>query len=139
MNKQKSDYFSLVIILTFSFTAAASDVYKRVNEDGIVEFSDRPTPDADKIDVKPNVVETNPVTRRTPDVSSTDSSSPGASASSRQLNSTNNEYVRTTNRREREARQENREEENRDEIVADPDPGRATRNAVRAGAGARPR
>jgi len=51
----------LATLLAFSFTAVAQQVYKRVNEDGTIEFSDTPSSDADKIDVQPNVIETNPI------------------------------------------------------------------------------
>jgi len=135
MNKQKL-ILSFVLILACSLTAAASDVYKRVNEDGLIEFSDRPSPDADKIEVKPNVVETNPVTRPTPATSSADKKATGASASSSRQGNANNENVRTKSQRERSAREQNREENNL-ELEADHDPGRANRNAARAVAGPR--
>ncbi len=115
---------AFVLFLTCSFTAAASDIYKRVNEDGVVEYSDRPSSDgdkADKIEVRPNVVVTNPVTRSTP----------AASASSSRDN------ARSKNQPQKAVGEKNREEE-KSEVVTDQDPGRATRNAVRALSG-RPR
>lgn len=48
---------AFVIILMISFTVNAEEVYERTNSQGVVEFSDRPTPDAEVVDVKPNVVE----------------------------------------------------------------------------------
>jgi len=59
--KSRQRLLGLALILALSFTATAQQVYKRVNEDGTIEFSDTPSPDADKIEVKPNVVETNPI------------------------------------------------------------------------------
>jgi len=128
MNMQKL-ILIFVLLLACSLTAAASDVYKRVNEDGVIEFSDRPSPDAQKIEVKPNVVETNPVTRPTPAASSTDTKA--TEVSSGRQSSANNESVLTRNQRERAARKRTRGENNQ-ELVADPDPGRANRNAARA-------
>ena len=86
-------------------SSVASEIYKRVNEDGVVEYSDIPSDDADRVEVVPNVVETNPVQRR-----------------------------------ERPADPEQKDEtpvveandESESDIVADNNPGRATRNAVRA-------
>jgi hypothetical protein len=43
-----------------SFAAGAQEIYKTVNEDGVVEYSDTPSPKAEVIEVNPNVVETNP-------------------------------------------------------------------------------
>jgi len=126
MNKQKL-ILSFVLILACSLTAAASDVYKRVNEDGVIEFSDRPSPDADKIEVKPNVVETNPITRRKPAASSSDTKATAASSS---------QQSSKKNQQKQAAREQNREENN-SELVADPDPGRANRNAARAIGGPR--
>lgn len=131
MNKQKL-ILAFVLILTCSLTAVASDIYKSVDANGVVEYSDRPSPDAERIEVKPNVVQTNPVVRRTPAVSSVDTSSTETS-SARQSNAATDD-ARTTNRREREARAKNQEEDN-NELVVDHDPGRATRNAIRNAAG----
>ena len=52
----------MVLALTaVSVTAGAQEIYKTVNEDGVVEYSDTPSPQAQEIEVDPNVVETNPV------------------------------------------------------------------------------
>jgi hypothetical protein len=48
------------VMITVSFTAAAEEVYKSVNEDGVVEYSDVPKQDAQEIEVNPNVVEVTP-------------------------------------------------------------------------------
>lgn len=133
---------ALVLMLAVSLTAGASEVYKRVNEDGVVEFSDTPYPDADKIEVKPNVVETNPVQYQAPTASNADAGRTNEPASSDQRSSNANaEYARTTSRREQEEAaksRENREsrkqpqpesEVNR-EAAVDPNPGRALRNAA---------
>ena len=47
-------------MISVSFTAAAQEVYKSVNEDGVVEYSDMPKQDAQEIEVHPNVVEVTP-------------------------------------------------------------------------------
>ena len=44
-----------------SVTAVAEEIYKGVDENGVVEYSDTPIPDAKKIEVNPNVVEVTPV------------------------------------------------------------------------------
>ena len=49
-----------------SFTAAAQEVYKSVNEDGVVEYSDTPQPGSQEIVVDPNVVEVEPVVSADP-------------------------------------------------------------------------
>ena len=51
----------MVLIMTaVSFMAGAQEIYKTVNEDGVVEYSDMPTPEAQEVEVKPNVVEVTP-------------------------------------------------------------------------------
>jgi len=55
--------------------AGAQEIYKTVNEDGVVEYSDMPTPEAQEVEVKPNVVEVTP--RESADPAS-DKSSPRA-------------------------------------------------------------
>lgn len=45
-----------------SVTATADDVYKSVGPDGVVEYSDTPQPDSQKIEVNPNVIEVTPAT-----------------------------------------------------------------------------
>jgi hypothetical protein len=50
----------VLVMATVSFAAGAQEIYKTVNEDGVVEYSDTPSPQAQEIEVKPNVVETNP-------------------------------------------------------------------------------
>lgn len=50
-------FFLLAIIVTASLDAAAAEVYKTVDENGNVVFSDKPTANAETINVQPNVVE----------------------------------------------------------------------------------
>jgi len=50
-------FLALCITFAVSFDALADKIYKTVNESGAVEFSDKKTPDAKKMKVKPNVVE----------------------------------------------------------------------------------
>lgn len=40
--------------------AGAQEIYKTVNEDGVVEYSDMPAPEAQEVEVDPNVVEVTP-------------------------------------------------------------------------------
>ena len=47
----------LLIVASTSFTALAEKIYKTVDEKGNVVFSDKKTPDAEKIKVQPNVVD----------------------------------------------------------------------------------
>jgi hypothetical protein len=48
------------VMIAVSFTAAAQEVYKSVNEEGVVEYSDTPKQDSQEIEVNPNVVEVTP-------------------------------------------------------------------------------
>jgi hypothetical protein len=49
-----------LFVLAVSFTAGAQEIFKHVNEDGSVEYSDMPSPDAQEIEVDPNVVDVTP-------------------------------------------------------------------------------
>jgi hypothetical protein len=63
------DLLSILMVLAtvgVSATAGAQDVYKSVNADGVVEYSDTPQPNSQEIEVKPNVVEVTPVSAPTP-------------------------------------------------------------------------
>ena len=127
---------ALVLMLACSLTAAASDIYKSVDADGVVEFSDRPSSDAEKIEVQPNVIQTAPVNMPEPVVSSGDNSS--AQSPATEQSNVDIEDNRTTTRLEREKRAANEAENNREsELEVDHDPGRANRNAVRRAAGPR--
>jgi len=53
-------------IITASFTAGAQEVYKNVDHQGVVEFSDQPSPGAKAVAVKPNVVLVEPVKSSSP-------------------------------------------------------------------------
>ena len=51
---------SFLIFLTitiFNFTANSEEVYESTTEEGVIQFSDRPSSDAHVIDVEPNVVD----------------------------------------------------------------------------------
>jgi hypothetical protein len=54
----------VVPLLALSLLANAQEVYKRVQQDGTVEYSDMPFPDSHKIEVDPNVVEVTPERRK---------------------------------------------------------------------------
>ena len=49
-------FLLLSIIVTASFDAQATEVYKTVDENGNIVFSDKPTADAEMVKVQPNVV-----------------------------------------------------------------------------------
>lgn len=49
--------FLLMIVTATSFNALAERVYKTVDEEGNVVFSDKRTPEAERVEVQPNVVD----------------------------------------------------------------------------------
>ena len=53
--------FMVLAMSAVSFTTSAQEVYENVDEKGVVEFSDTPTPGSKAIEVNPNVVEVTPV------------------------------------------------------------------------------
>ena len=55
----------LPVLLLAVANAGAGEIYKRMKEDGSAEYSDRPFPDGEEIEVDPNVVELAPEERRT--------------------------------------------------------------------------
>jgi hypothetical protein len=52
-------FLLLSILVTASFGALAAEVYKTVDENGNIVFSDKPSADAETIKVQPNVVDVN--------------------------------------------------------------------------------
>jgi hypothetical protein len=58
-------FYLLVAAATVSFSVHAQEIYKSVDENGTVVFSDTPTVDAEEIQVDPNVVEVTQVEPRT--------------------------------------------------------------------------
>jgi hypothetical protein len=84
-----------------SLTVSADEVYKSVDENGVVTFSDTPTPAAQEIEVKPNVVEVTPVASvaRSPEVDSSASAPEAASEPAPQIE----EVYTDNNRNPREA------------------------------------
>ena len=54
----------VVPLLALSLLVNAQEVYKRVQQDGTVEYSDMPFPDSQQIEVDPNVVEVTPERRK---------------------------------------------------------------------------
>jgi hypothetical protein len=54
----------VVPLLALSLLANAQEVYKRMQQDGTVEYSDMPFPDSQQIEVDPNVVEVAPERRK---------------------------------------------------------------------------
>jgi hypothetical protein len=52
-------FLLLSILVTASFDALAAEVYKTVDENGNIVFSDKPSADAETIKVQPNVVDVN--------------------------------------------------------------------------------
>jgi hypothetical protein len=84
-----------------SLTTIADQVYKSVDENGVVTFSDTPTPAAQEIEVTPNVVEVTPVTpvARSPETNSSASEPAVAAESAPQIE----EVYADDNRNPREA------------------------------------
>lgn len=136
---------TLVLLMAFSLAAPGADIYKSVGEDGVTEFSDRPSSNADKIEVNPNVVQTNPVRARAPAASKADAAPAAepvpAEAQNRERREQKVTAARATSRkaraedaeRARRANQELRRTSdpvNRD-LAIDPNPGRALRNEAR--------
>jgi hypothetical protein len=56
MNSQRK-ISAFVLMLMISFTVNAEKIYERTNSQGVEEFSDRPSPDSEVIEVNPNVVD----------------------------------------------------------------------------------
>ena len=57
----KQQVMIVALVATAGTLAAEGEVYKSVDSQGGVEFSDKPTPGAREVDVRPNVVEVTPV------------------------------------------------------------------------------
>ena len=58
----KLHYIYLATIMTStSFAAAAVEVYQQESQEGVPEFSDKPSLGAKKVEVKPNVIEVEPL------------------------------------------------------------------------------
>jgi hypothetical protein len=53
-------YLGTVMIST-SFVAGAVEVYEQESQEGVPEFSDKPSLGAKKVEVKPNVIEVEPL------------------------------------------------------------------------------
>ncbi|RKZ44639.1 MAG: hypothetical protein DRQ58_11260 [Gammaproteobacteria bacterium] len=49
------------IMLGTSFVAAAVEVYQQEGKEGVTEFSDKPSLGAKKVEIKPNVIEVEPL------------------------------------------------------------------------------
>lgn len=113
MTRQNLMGIGVLLACCLAAPGFAEDIYKRVDADGNLEFSDRPSPDADRIEVQPNVIETNPVTRR----------------SARQKEPVANRDVTET---VTGSKSDDDADATVTEVDGDPNPGRATRNAVRA-------
>jgi len=142
MNNKRLSLLCL-LLLALSLPAAASDIYKRVNEDGVVEFSDRPMADGDRVQVNPNVVATNPVQRPARPAAAPAApaaqASPMASQSRARVADDQTYYVNQARRdrvardrtRERREQRSTRQRGDDNELATDQNPGRALRNAAR--------
>ena len=53
-------------MLIVSFNVIAEKIYERTDSQGVTEFSDKPSPDSEVIEVKPNVVDVVPPEPLTP-------------------------------------------------------------------------
>ena len=74
-------------IIAICFPAGAEEVYKGVDQKGVVEFSDQPSPGAKAVEVKPNVVPVEPVKSSSP-VSAVSAEKPDAVATGSDREST---------------------------------------------------
>ena len=59
--KYRHSIMILAPMICTCFAAYAQEVYENVDRQGVVEFSDQPSPDAKPVDVRPNVVDVAPV------------------------------------------------------------------------------
>ena len=130
-------------LATLSVSAFAGDIYRRVNEDGVVEFSDTPFPNSEQVTVRPNVVTTSPASTRTrpaDDADAAPAAEPAATQTRNLAGQQNSQLVRARTPQEREARRRVERSDSRSSrnyrpdnsrAERDPNPGRATRNAIR--------
>ncbi len=113
------------VMISISFTADAEEVYESVDKEGVVEFSDKPSSDAQEIDVKPNVVDVAPVESVEPSSPASSTGAAKTAADSVQseaiLEREADEYYDDYEKR-REIHREQQEEqvEHREEVVRQP-------------------
>lgn len=124
------------LVMVMSLGAAAGEIYMRVNEEGVTEYSDTPFPGATAVRVRPNVVTTNPLPprQRNSGADSGADSEPQADARqpARVQADDNTVYEDADERAQRDLREQRRTRNpKQDELAADTDPGRALRNAAR--------
>lgn len=105
-------------MFAMSVNAGAQKIYEDVDQKGVVEFSDHPSPGAKEIDVEPNVVDIAPVAPIEPSTPASATGAAEAPASSAQpeviREGTAEDYYgdyenRREKHRERKARMEHRE------------------------------
>jgi len=113
--KYKHIIVILAAMITTSFTAGAQEVYKNVDQQGVVEFSDQPSSGAKAVDVRPNVVDVAPVKSIEPSPSESTSGAAkapaiGAQPEVIQEGVTGDYYAGRERRSKREKRLERREE-----------------------------
>ena len=142
MNNQ-TRILACILLATLSVSAIAADIYRRVNEDGVVEFSDTPFPNSEPVTVRPNVVPTAPSPARTRPAEDADGASAAAPAATQTRNlasQQNSQLVRARTPQQREVRRRVERKDSRtsrnykpdnSRAERDPNPGRATRNAIR--------
>lgn len=105
----------LPLLLLAVANAGAGEIYKRMKEDGSAEYSDRPFPDGEEIEVDPNVVELAPEERRTEPLEAPQAA-PAPPAQVEELQVDNNTYINDDKRElvRRKAAQEQRRQEVKD-------------------------
>jgi hypothetical protein len=142
MNNQ-TRILACILLATLTVSAFATDIYRRVNEDGVVEFSDTPFQNSEPVTVRPNVVPTAPYparTRPTEDADAASAAAPAATQTSNLASQQNSQLVRARTPQEREVRRRVESKDSRtrrnykpdnSRAERDPNPGRATRNAIR--------
>ena len=112
------------VMITVSFIVSAEKVYESVDEEGVIEFSDKPSSDAQVIDVeKPNVADTVPTEQVKPSSSASKTSTNEKPASSEQpeiIHVGGDSYIDDDEKRRKMHREKKERMEDRKEVVRQP-------------------
>jgi hypothetical protein len=128
----KRNLIAFAAIITTAFTASAQEIYKDVDNKGVVEFSDHPSSGAKAIDVNPNVVDLAPVK---PEESPPRAKKPSLSEQSEATPDTVTEHYYGDYEKGRERHRERKERmEHREKAVQLPENKETRRAPVQGGA-----
>jgi len=127
--------FMVLAMSAVSFTTSAQEVYENVDEKGVVEFSDTPTPGSKAIEVNPNVVEVTPVKPVARPAAESAARPEAAEAPARQSEELYSEDNRIRNEERLEEKERSERREPRDEVSRRP----ATEHRVEGGGAGRTR